>query len=246
MELKVMTFNIRCCGDGDGLQIPDRAPRLRSIIDECDPDLIGLQEYTPTWAAELDDYYKDKYELFLKYRGEHAFEGTPMMWRRDRFECLKKGYYWLDYDPDHEGPSFGDGCYRICMWATLKDKNDGKVFTYINTHFGFGDVCQTNSADLVYKKYLELGEGECFVTADYNMEPGSAGYAEMTKHFADANPDDTRPTYHDYYRGDRLRHIDYCFITGGITPKAVRLLDDMPDGNYPSDHYGLLFNLEIK
>ena len=49
MELKVVSFNIRCCDDKDGHSIAERAPRLKSILHSVDADLIGFQECRHDW-----------------------------------------------------------------------------------------------------------------------------------------------------------------------------------------------------
>ena len=79
------------------------------------------------------------------------------------------------------------------------------------------------------------------------MTPESLGYAEMVKHFTDVNAvtaNDRRTTYHEYGRVDN-QHIDYCFINDKVKPISLRLIDEIVDGKYPSDHYGLFVRLEI-
>ena len=100
MELDIISFNIRCCDDKNGNSIEERAPRLNKIISQYEPDLIGLQEYRPGWEEHIDKYFCDKYEIFAKYRAESEKEASPMLWRKDKFECIKTGYFWLSDTPD--------------------------------------------------------------------------------------------------------------------------------------------------
>ena len=69
MELKVISFNIRCCDDKDGHAISERAPRLKKILDPIDADLIGFQEGRNDWEVILPRDYSDKYEIYLVYTG---------------------------------------------------------------------------------------------------------------------------------------------------------------------------------
>ena len=79
------------------------------------------------------------------------------------------------------------------------------------------------------------------------MYPHSKGYDEMAKHFIDVNAvtvNDRRTTYHGYGTVDNA-HIDYCFIDDKIKPINLKIIDELVDGKYPSDHYGLFVELEI-
>ena len=49
MELKLISFNIRCCDDKDGNSIKERAPRLAEVTKKYDADIIGFQEFTVPW-----------------------------------------------------------------------------------------------------------------------------------------------------------------------------------------------------
>ena len=65
MELKIVSFNIRCADDGNGNSIKERAPRLSEIISNYDVDLIGFQEYIPKWEKPIKKYFGNKYEIFI-------------------------------------------------------------------------------------------------------------------------------------------------------------------------------------
>ena len=81
----------------------------------------------------------DKYDIFNKYRSESNLESTPILWKKDKFECLKTGYFWLSDTPEVESRGWDElyNCYRICVYAILKEKATGKTFNFMNTHFGF-------------------------------------------------------------------------------------------------------------
>lgn len=248
MNLKVVSFNIRCADDKDGHSIAERAPRLKSILDPIDADLIGFQEGRNDWETCLPRDYGNKYEIYLVHRGDD--ESAPMMWKKDKFELIKKGVFWLSDTPEEVSKGWDEryNCYRICMYAVLKDKASGEQFCFMNTHYGFGDKCQTDSSDLIYKYSKEISNLPTFITGDFNMCPDSKGYAQMTKYFTDVNAVTlkyTGTTYHGYAPETQNSHIDYCFIDNKVTPVSTTLLDQTFDGKYPSDHFGLLFELKI-
>ncbi|MGN1249342.1 MAG: endonuclease/exonuclease/phosphatase family protein, partial [Candidatus Spyradocola sp.] len=107
----------------------------------------------------------------------------------------------------------------------------------------------TASARLISQYAQRISDLPIIVCGDFNMNPASAGYAEMTRHFTDANAvtdRDWRATYHAYGpKIDSDEHIDYCFTNAKITPKSVKILDEKVAEKYPSDHFGLHILLEI-
>ncbi|MBQ4561981.1 MAG: endonuclease/exonuclease/phosphatase family protein [Clostridia bacterium] len=252
MQLKIISFNIRCCDDKHRNSIAQRAPRLAAITLRYDADILCLQEVRPKWVPHLDKYYGKEYDMFLKYRNETVdIEASPILWRRDRFEAVSKGYFWLSDTPETESRGWDEvyNCYRICEYVILKEKESGDSFTVMNTHFGFGDSGQVKSARLIYDYSKKISDHKTLVTGDFNMTPDSAGYAEMTKNFKDVNVctvNDKRTTFHNY-KPDTVKdkHIDYCFIDEKITPVSYKIITDTVWGKYPSDHFGLYIQLNM-
>ena len=252
MILKVISFNIRCCDDPDGYSVAERAPRLAIVTKPYDADIIGFQEYRPRWEKHIEKYYGDKYDMFLKYRNKTVdIEASPILWRKDKFECLNSGYFWLSDTPDVESRGWDElyNCYRMCVYVILKDKQSGKTFAVMNTHFGFGDKCQIDSSKLIYEYSEPFEEIPAFILGDFNMTPDSIGYKEITKYFDDVNTktsNDLRSTYHGY-KPEKItdQHIDYCFINKNVVPVNQKIIDGLVDGKFPSDHYGLYVELDI-
>ena len=67
VELKIISFNIRCGDDPNGNSISERAPRLNKIISPINADLIGLQEWRPAWEEHINKYFSDEYEIFNNF-----------------------------------------------------------------------------------------------------------------------------------------------------------------------------------
>ena len=252
MRISVIRFNIRCCDDSNGNSIKERAPRLSVITSSYDADIIGFQEYRPAWEPYIAEFYSDKYDMFVKYRNEtEDIEASPILWRRDKFDCIKTGFFWLSDTPDIESRGWDElyNCYRMCVYVILKHKLSGKEFTVMNTHFGFGDKCQVDSAKLIYDYSQKVSSNGTFVVGDFNMTPDSVGYATMSKNFRDVNAytaKDLITTYHNYQPEIvKDQHIDYCFIDEKIVPINQKVIKDKIDGKYPSDHYGLYIELDI-
>lgn len=252
MKLKIVSFNIRGGNDPDGHSVEERQPRLYSVVKRVYPDVVGLQEYRPTWDAFFADSFLKEYDMYNQYRGKNEMlESSPILWRKDKFECVKQGTFWLSDTPEKESKGWDeryDVC-RICSYVVLKEKQTGKKFAFMNTHFGFGDQCQIKSARLICEYSKKISDFPTVCTGDFNMKPDSCGYGEITKCLVDLNKvtaNETGPTFHGYDpEKPNAKHIDYIFIDGCVKPISYEILRDVFDGKYPSDHYGLLCNIEI-
>lgn len=251
MQLKVVSFNIRCCDDKNGHAISERAPRLHAAIAPIHPDVIGLQEYTPKWQPFIAQYFGKEYAIYNKYRARLSRESAPILWRKDKFVRLKTGHFWLSDTPEKQSRGWDEryNCYRICEYVILCERKSGKTFTFMNTHFGFGDKGQVASAKLIYDYSRRISAHPTFVTGDFNMLPDSPGYQQMAALFTDVNAatrNDLSQTYHAYQPETRpLAHIDYCFVDSQIKPLDQKIIRTTVDGKYPSDHYGLEIDIEL-
>ncbi len=249
--IKLITFNIKCGGSGI-YSIDHRAPLLKTVLDKYDADIIGFQEATPKWMEYLEKDLGEEYELFNKYRAVFNPESTPIAWRKSRFECLDKGYFWLSDTPDVESGGWDTwGCYRICMWVKLFDKQEGKTMTFFNTHYGFGDENQIKSGKLILDHFKALKVDCGFLTGDLNTTHLRPGHKLLAEHLIDANMatvNDLRHTCHGY-NPDRKTGapIDFCFVTPEtVVPLTAKRIDDLVNGEFPSDHYGFYFELELR
>lgn len=251
MKLKVISFNIRSCDDKDGHSIAERAPRLKTVTEPFDADVMGFQEYTPAWEAHIAEQFGERYDIFNKYRtSEGWIESAPILWKRDRFELLKTGYFWLSDTPEVESRGWDSLPHnRMCEYVILKDKASGESFTFMNVHYGFGDDCQVKSSALIAEYARRISDLPTFITGDFNMNPKSAGYAQMVKEWRDVNGatvNDRISTYHGYDLSvERDEHIDYCFINEKINPITLRIIDKTVEGKFPTDHFGIYAELDI-
>lgn len=251
MKLNIVSFNIRYCNDTNGYSVKERAPRLYKIIEKYDPDIIGFQEFTPLWKPYITSYF-EKYNFFNKYRSETIdIESSPIFWKKDKFVLIKSGYFWLSDTPEIESRGWDElyNCHRMCIYVILREKSTDKIFTFMNTHFGFGNDGQIKSGELIYKYSKKISDYPTILVGDFNMTPDTAGYRRITEFFTDVNSvtkNDCRPTFHGYnpekYPNE---HIDYCFVDDKVSALNQSIIDDLVDGKFVSDHYGLFINLDI-
>ena len=249
MELNVISFNILCCDASNGNSIAQRAPRVKAVIDQLDPDLIGFQEATPVWLEILNQDYGTDYVIYNVYRGQNSQESTPVAWKQEKYDCLDKGTLWFSDTPEVESRGWDERypCPRIFSWVRLKEKISGQEFCFINTHFGFGTDCQTKSARMLAAFARKMG-CPCVITGDFNMKLDSDGYRIMNGAFLDVNAgtaNDLSPTFHGFDPATIGEHIDYCFTTEDIHPLSFQIVRQMPGGGYPSDHYCIQAVVEL-
>lgn len=254
MKIKIISQNVRHCNDGEGHMVADRIPRICSLIDKYDPDVVGFQEVREKWLNAFTEHFGDRYEIHHKYRSEYGAEAATMMWRKSRFDCVEKGYFWLSPTPHIMSHSWDIGSgyddFRICMWATLRDKETGHTFTYFNTHYSFGDERHIRSNQLIRDHIREKHIDAAIMTADYNFSNTSAGYRDMVRYMGDLNVDtvnDPRTTFTGYKEGRVGSPIDFIFYTKGtVKPITYHLMDEMFDGYFASDHFGIYGEIELQ
>ena len=200
-DLRVMSFNIRYGTANDGENHWDkRKAFVAETIQRWKPDLLGTQE---TLGFQRDYLAKKlpEYEVLGVGRtdGKEQGEMMALYYRRDRFEKLASGHFWLSETPEKVGSKSWDSSLpRMVTWVKLHDiKNpDEKPIAFFNTHFDhLGARARHESARLIRRKVQELG-AECsvIVTGDFNAAEGSDPY----KALFGPNDDQTSPLVDSY------------------------------------------------
>lgn len=253
-KLSILDYNVRYTDDGDNKMIADRAPRLKKLADQLDPDLMGFQEATPTWMGLLKGYFGEEYGCSYKERAP-GDESSPIFWKKDKFEKLDEGYFWLSETPDTQSKGWTASHYRICSWVKLKIKATGAEFLYFNAHWDGGDEVHVGSAQVTLTRARKLGAfKKCamFLTADFNMVPWGKGYQTLVEsgELSDVNADLENlsdGTIDGYNEGkEEQRIIDMCFYsTAKAEPVSYRILNEKIDGGYISDHRGLFIEVAV-
>jgi endonuclease/exonuclease/phosphatase family metal-dependent hydrolase len=136
--LRVGSYNIRL-QPGDK-KTPnawnERKADFLNLLRKMDLDAFGLQEVCPGQAEYITNNLP-QYVLVGEHRNADRVSGeaSPVLYRKDRFEALKCGTFWLSETPDVPGhKGWGAACPRVCSWMWLKDRRTGKTFCFANTH----------------------------------------------------------------------------------------------------------------
>jgi endonuclease/exonuclease/phosphatase family metal-dependent hydrolase len=185
-EVRVMSFNIRygTAKDGDN-HWEKRKDFLVETIRAFDPDLLGTQE---TLGFQRD-YLAAKlpgYEVLGVGRddGREGGEMTALYFKRDRFEKLDGGHFWLSETPEKPGSKSWDAALtRMATWVKLGDRRDPRArpLVFLNTHFDHrGEQARLEAARLLRRRVAEWGRTcRVVVTGDFNAGEGSAPYQAL-------------------------------------------------------------------
>lgn len=257
-ELRVMSFNIRYGTAPDGENHWDRRKDfLVETILAFRPDLLGTQETLAFQRDFLAEKLPDYGCLGVgREDGKEQGEIMAIYWRKDRFEVLDSGHFWLSTTPEVPGSKSWDSALpRMVTWIKLRDlrQPDRRPILWMNTHFDHrGEQARQESARLLRAKLNEMGAGcSLIVTGDFNAGEGSQPYqlffgevegvtSPVVDSFRTAHPQ--RTTEEGTFSGFRAENVtgaridwiacsrDWRIISAGIDRTSR-------DGRTPSDHF---------
>ncbi|MBQ2414622.1 MAG: endonuclease/exonuclease/phosphatase family protein [Rikenellaceae bacterium] len=252
---KIISYNIRVLTphDTDSLHWDIRKPATITMIEQEQPDIFGLQES----FLEQTRYVEANCSQYVRIGvGENdedpASEVNAIFYLRDKFELLEKKSIWLSETPDTCSRGWDADYNRMATFVTLRDKNNGKELTYINTHFDHvGRVARIESAKMIAERIKSLqaaGKKAIIVGGDFNSELADSLLMPMQDALGYARHDspvtDDKGTFNNWGRAAEGYIIDHIFYTG-VTPKEYRTLDGNYGAPYISDHYPIAFTFEL-
>ncbi len=267
-EISVLSQNLRtdAGADGEENELFVRHERVLWLIDEYQPDLMGLQEFTPNWDFFLYSALEDRgYGMVYQYRSQKSQEATPIVYKKDRLELLEEKYFWLSDTPEKSSPSWDDGNGKRCRIVTeciFKEKKTGIQFVHLNTHYGLTDTAEINSSMLLHswieEKYADM---PVILTGDFNMHEEGPGYPYLmtgdaagegeplllnSRHAALEKGNDCGTANGFKDQDSYTSIIDFVFVTKQIQPTYYSVLTDKPDGLFVSDHFGVFTRHTVK
>lgn len=257
-KITVGTFNIRYANPRDtGNLWVNRAPIVANLIRFHQFDVLGVQEGLINQINDISTALPE-YARYGKGRddGKEAGEHSAIYYRKDRFKLLKSGDFWLSETPDK--PSMGwDGtcCHRICSWVQLQDVKSKKQFYVFNVHFDHqAVVARREAAKLILKKVSEIaGNAPTLLTGDFNGGRDSEWYQTIANsnvlfdtHGKVAHPYANNSSMNGFRVSRGTGVIDHIFATKAFTTTRWGILTDTYYGKYPSDHFPVLADVELK
>lgn len=238
--LIVGTFNIRYANNGDverGNGWEQRAPVVAGLIRFHGFDVLGTQEVLhhqlQTLHGLLPEYaFTGRGRDDGQDRGEHV----AIFYRKDRFQLVDHGNFWLSENPAVPGKGWDAALPRICTWAKLQPTSGARVFFVFNVHFDHvGVKARLESARLILAKMKEIaGDQPVLLTGDFNVDQSSESYqglvasGELTDAFEVAPIryalNGTANAFNPH--GMTSSRIDHVFFSRHFKPQRYGVLTD--------------------
>lgn len=255
--LRVMSFNIRYGTAPDGENHWEkRRELLFDNITRFDPDLLGVQEAIADQIDELQQKLPEHEFIGVgRDDGKRKGEFSGIYFRKDRFEQIDGGHFWLSPTPDQPGSKGWDAAItRMATWVRLRDQQrpDAEPLLVLNTHWDhMGAEARLESAKLIRSKLRELHpKGPAIVMGDMNAREDDPPYAEIVREaeggklidsYRSAHPNrqTDEATYHGFQGGRAGSRIDFIFHTPDLKTLEAAIDRTEKEGRYPSDHYAV-------
>lgn len=251
------TYNLRLNTEADG---PDRwalrKDAVRALIRYHEFDLFGTQEGLADQIDDLAEMQEFDHAGVGRDDGRHAGEHSAIFFRRDRFELLGQGDFWLSQTPDR--PSIGwDGrcCRRLASWVRLRERESGREFVVFSAHFDHeGVVARRESARLILRQAEAIaGPLPVICLGDLNSTPESDAARTLAARLRDARESSLAPPYGPVgtFNGFRLdaplaERIDYIFVSEHFEVLKYAVLTDSFGARFPSDHLPVVARLRLR
>jgi endonuclease/exonuclease/phosphatase family metal-dependent hydrolase len=247
--LRVMSFNIRLgvAKDGDN-HWDKRKDLVVDTIRAFRADLVGTQE---TWHFQADHLKKNLPEFgYVGWTRQAGKEGEQcgILFRKDRFDVVESGQFWLSKTPEMKGSKSWDSSLpRIVTWIELKDKlADGRQLRFLNTHFDhIGKVARLEAAKMIRESAKKYASRPVIVTGDFNCSDTSAPYKALfegqilTDSFRAKYPtkQPKEGTFNGFKGTDTGARIDWVLHNDKFATVDAAVDKTSKDGRYPSDHF---------
>ena len=250
VKVRWATFNIRLDTPVDSLnRWGYRMERAAQFIKDAQLDVVGTQEV-------LHSQFEDLKRMLPEFEGvgvarddgKTKGEYSSVFYRKDVFDALDSGTFWLSEYPDSVGLKGWDAaCVRVATWAKLQHKETGKIVMAVNTHFDHvGVEARKQSALLIIRKIKEIvGDRAAVLTGDFNVTDQSDAYQTITTNefvLKDAHKiaekvSGVNYTFHNFTRQplEKRSKIDFIFVTPHIRVLSSDIPQDV-EGALLSDH----------
>jgi len=260
--LAVMTFNIRYGTADDG---PNRWERRRELavdlLREEAPDVTGLQE---ALRSQLDDIDRAGLGYLVlgvgRDDGREAGEYAAILVKEDRLKVLESGTFWFSDEPDRPGSiGWGATLPRICTWAHLSDRDNGRAFYLYNVHWDHqSQESRVRSAALLLERIrTRAAPDPVIVTGDFNAGEenpafqhlvGQDAVPPLSDTFRALHPDTAGVigTFHGFLGSVTGEKIDAVLATPDWVPLEAGIVHTSRDGRYPSDHFPVTAHLALR
>lgn len=243
--LRIMSFNI--WGDFFGNPVEEREEAIERVFRDYVPDIIGIQEATPSWTrSAMFRSLRDVY-AFAEPENPPVNNSDPLLYNKERFFCVESGYVPYRDTPDAS---------KAATWAVLEERDTARRIAVFCTHFWWMHIGEADHDDDVLRvaNAALLTDRAIEITQRYGVPAVAMGDLNSPLHipthtylrragwkYAQADAPETRmeSTHHgDPVRGtdgkyhgclptdDYTRSLDHILYRGDLTPVRFGLVQD--------------------
>lgn len=263
--IKIMTYNIRFDNSSIFTTDPNRWSKrkdpMADMIRGYDVDILGIQEGL-SW--QVDDLAKRLPDMnwygIGRENGKSKGEFTAIFFKKNKFDVLDKGTFWLSETPEKVSIGWDANTYRIASWVVLKQRSSNKIFFVLNAHLDHvGTTARRESMKLILSKLKDLAKDlPVIVMGDFNTSATNAMTSQdyqPNKRLKDSRMMSiNRPEgpYGTFISSGKFStdmpiqgRIDFIFVNNQIEVLTYRVLTDSKNGSYFSDHLPVLIEAVI-
>lgn len=257
--MRVMTFNLRCDFPLDfSNRWNSRKSMVYYIMKNYRCDVIGTQEVKDNMFEDIKKNIEE-YIIIGDPRGKKITSERNNLLISQKHIVHEYKTFWLSETPDKIGSRKWYSFFpRICTTAVVELDNHKKV-RVCNSHL---DNFLPTAREYGLKRLMEVIEKEqekeelpIILMGDFNAAPDSNlimdfKHGKYSKKKLSAVQDINKDLYNEFTRDKFKRtqqgvHIDYIFVSEGITVLNAEIIKYNINGKYPSDHYPLMADINL-
>jgi endonuclease/exonuclease/phosphatase family metal-dependent hydrolase len=275
--VRIQTYNIMMDKPSHKTDAWDlRRDGVIQSLHEQNADIFAVQEAFINQVRDLATAFPTHGWVGVgRFDGAEQGEHSAVFYRKDRFELVASGVFWLSATPDVPGSkSWGSSQPRVTTWERLREKPAGgkgeneykgeKVqrnnpdLLVFGTHFDhLSGSARLESAKLILRKADELkaagGDALVVVMGDFNSSQDAPPYREFTAAPAlrDAQTLSVEPHIGPDWSFTKLdglitSRLDFVFVDPRWQVLRHGISAMQWEGRYPSDHLPVIVDLEAK
>ncbi len=256
-DVKVLSYNIRLDVASDAENRWDnRKDMLTAQVVKLSPDFMGVQEALPQQVDYLDSSLKG-YDYIGVGRDDGKREGefSAIFYNTAKYKVLQQATFWLSETPHKVSFGWDAACRRVCTYGLFENIKSKQKIWIFNTHFDhLGEVARVNSAKLILKKINELNKNNLpfVLTGDFNLEDSSESIKFLASQLNDSkvaakNTSGPVATFNGFKADEpATKRIDYIFVPKSVMVKEYKVIAELKNSRYPSDHFPVYVELKVK
>ena len=253
-SLKVMTYNILYDMKKEGRPADCREQIVDTVLSES-IDVLGTQETT----ADHHKYLEQNLTGYSFAVGADEELSNYIYWKTDKFNLIKKGYFYMSDTPAKKSKYDGSNSYRTFTYAILEFKESGEQFLFVSVHADYQaeDSVRAKQLAALTKLLPKINKDKLpiVILGDFNTTgkevsipsflkdnptiKNTAEIAQSTGNVCGTLVTGGFVTLPDYV-------FDYIFVTADtIATKYYSVIKNVKNGKYPSDHLPVVAELLI-